>query len=78
MKRKKAVIVFAAVLTLLLVAIFVFLMMGGNVPNPPKAAVSNVSMDVGIQKDYANYGIMPPSVNYTVKNLNSIDITMSA
>ena len=75
MDRKNARILAAAFLALLVVAAIVFIMMGGNVPDSPKIVVSNVSMDVGILSDYVNYGVMPSSVNYTVKNLNNIDIT---
>jgi hypothetical protein len=74
MNRKKAVIAVIAILTLLVLVGIVLLIMEGNVPNSPKIAVSNVSLDLGVQSATVNYGVMPPSVNYTVENLNNIDV----
>ena len=50
-------------------------MMGGNVSISGKIAVSNVSIDLGFQSANVNYGVIPPSVNYTVENLSNIDVT---
>jgi hypothetical protein len=75
MNRKKAVVLAVAVLALLVVVGVVLFMISGNVPNSQKIAVSKVSLDLGVQSATVNYGVIPPSVNYTVKNLNSIDVT---
>jgi hypothetical protein len=75
MNRKKAVTVVAAILALLVLVGVILFLMGGNVPNSQKIAVSNVSIDLGVQSATVNYGVIPPSVNYTVENLNNIDIT---
>jgi hypothetical protein len=75
MNRKKAVIVVIAILVLLVLVGVVLFMLGGNIINSKKIAVSNVSIDLGIQSTTVNYGVIPPSVNYTVKNLNKIDVT---
>ena len=73
MNRRKAVIaVFAILALLVLVGVVLFMM--GNVPNSRKIAVSNVSLDLGVQSATVNYGVMPPSVNYTVENLNNIEV----
>ena len=74
MKRKKAVTVVIAILALLVLVGVVLFMMGGNVPNSQKIAVSHVSIDLGVQSATVNYGVMPPSVNYTVENLNKIEV----
>ena len=71
MNRKKAIIVVIAILALLVVVWFLF----QNTPNSQKIIVSNVSIDLGVQSATVNYGVIPPSVNYTVKNLNNIDVT---
>jgi len=55
-----------------LVGVVLFMM--GNVPNSQKIAVSNVSLDLGVQSATVNYGVIPPSVNYTVENLNNIEV----
>ena len=74
MLRKKAVIAVIAILALLvLVGVFLF-MMGGNVPNFKKIAVSNISLDLGVQSATVNYGVTLPSVNYTIENLNNFDV----
>ncbi len=74
MHRKKVVIAVIAILALLaLVGVALFLM-GGNVHNSQKIVVSNVSLDLGVQSATVNYGITPPSVNYTVRNLNNIEV----
>jgi hypothetical protein len=75
MNRKKAVIVVIAIVVLLVLVGVVLFMLGGNIINSKKIAVSNVSIDLGIQSTTVNYGVIPPSVNYTVKNLNKIDVT---
>jgi len=73
MNRRKAVIaVFAILALLVLVGVVLFMM--GNVPNSQKIAVSNVSLDLGVQSATVNYGVIPPSVNYTVENLNNIEV----
>jgi len=73
MNRKKAAIaVFAILALLVLVGVVLFMM--GNVPNSQKIAVSNVSLDLGVQSATVNYGVIPPSVNYTVENLNNIEV----
>jgi hypothetical protein len=74
MNKKKAVIAVIAILALLVLVGVVLFMMGGNVPNSQKIAVSNVSIDLGVQSTTVNYGVMPPSVNYTVENLNNIEV----
>jgi hypothetical protein len=74
MNRKKAVIAVIAILALLVLFGVVLFMMGGNVPNSQKIAVTNVSLDLGVQSATVNYGVMPPSVNYTVENLNNIEV----
>jgi len=75
MNRKKAVTVVAAILALLVLVGVILFLMDGNVSNSQKIAVSNVSIDLGVQSATVNYGVIPPSVNYTVENLNKIDIT---
>jgi hypothetical protein len=75
MNRKKAVTVAVAILALLIMVGVVLFLMGGNIPNTKKIAVSNVRIDLGVQSATVNYGVVPPSVNYTVENLNNIDIT---
>ena len=70
MNRKKAIIAVIAILVLLVVVWFLF----QNSPNSQKIAVSNVSIDLGVQSATVNYGVLPPSVNYTVENLNNIDV----
>jgi hypothetical protein len=74
MRRKKAVIAVIAITALLVLVGIVLLMMGGNVANSQKIAVSNVSLDLGVQSAAVNYGVTPPSVNYTVENLNNIEV----
>jgi hypothetical protein len=71
MNRKKAAIAAIAILALLVLVGVVLFMKGGNAP---KIAVSNVSIDMGVQSATVNYGVIPPSVNYTVKNLNNIEV----
>ncbi len=73
MIRKKAAIVVA--ILALSVVVGVILLMMGQTPNSQKIAVSNVSIDLGVQSATVNYGVIPPSVNYTVENLNNIDVT---
>ena len=74
MHRRKVVIAVIAILVLLVLVGVVLFMMGGNVPNSQKIAISNVSIDLGVQSAIVNYGIMPPSVNYTIENLNNIEV----
>jgi hypothetical protein len=74
MNRKKAIIAVAVLVLLVLVGVVLF-MMGRNVPISQKIAVSNVSIDLGVQPTNVNYGVIPPSVNYMVENLNNIDVT---
>ena len=71
MNRKIAIIVVIAILVLLVVVWLLF----QNTPNSQKITVSNVSIDLGVQSATVNYGVLPPSVNYTVENLNNIDVT---
>ena len=71
MNRKKAIIVVIAILALLVVVWLLF----QNTPNSQKITVSNVSIDLGVQSATVNYGVIPPSINYTVENLNNIDVT---
>jgi hypothetical protein len=71
MNRKKAIITVIAILALLVVVWFLF----QNTPNSQKIIVSNVSIDLGVQSATVNYGVIPPSINYTVENLNNIDVT---
>jgi hypothetical protein len=73
MNRKKASMA-ALVIGALLILVFILFMVGWNPPTQ-KIALSNITMDVGVQSSNVNYGIIPPSVNYTVKNLNTIEIT---
>lgn len=75
MNRKKAVIFVIAILALLAIFGVVLFLMDGNVPSSQKIAVSNVSIDLGVQSATVNYGVIPPSVNYTAENLNNIDVT---
>jgi hypothetical protein len=70
MDRKKAVIIVIAILALLVIVWFLF----QNTPNSPKIAISNLKLDLGVQSDNVNYGVSPPAANYTVENLNSIDV----
>jgi hypothetical protein len=78
MNRKKKVTLAIAVIALLVLVGVVLFLIGGNVPNSQKIAVSNVSLDLGVQSATVNYGVIPPSVNYTVENLNNIDTTTVA
>lgn len=72
--RKKAIIIVTVIAILaLVVVVWVFLPRG--TPNSQKIAVSNVSIDLGVQSATVNYGVIPPSVNYTVENLNNVDVT---
>jgi len=71
MKRKKAIITVIAILALLVVVWFLL----QNTPNSQKIDVSNVSIDLGVQSATVNYGVLPPSANYTVENLNNIDVS---
>jgi hypothetical protein len=71
MNRKKAIIGVIAILALLVVVWLLF----QNTPNSQKITLSNVSIDLGVQSATVNYGVIPPSVNYTVENLNNIDVT---
>jgi hypothetical protein len=72
MNRKKAVIIIIATLALLVVVlVFLFL----NTPNSQKIAISNLRIDLGVQPENVNYGVTPPVANYTIENLNSIDVT---
>ena len=71
MNRKIAIIVVVAILALLVVVWLLF----QNTPNSQKITVSNVSIDLGVQSATVNYGVIPPSINYTVENLNNIDVT---
>jgi hypothetical protein len=70
MNRKNAIIPVIAILALLVIVWFLL----QNTPNSQKIAVSNVSIDLGVQSATVNYGVLPPSVNYTVENLNNIDV----
>jgi hypothetical protein len=74
MHRKKAVIAVIAILVLLVAAGIVLFIMSGNVSDSRKIAVSNVSLDLGVQSPIVNYGVMLPSINYTVENLNNIKV----
>jgi len=71
MNRKIAIIVVIAILVLLVVVWLLF----QNTPNSQKITVSNVSIDLGVQSATVNYGVIPPSINYSVENLNNIDVT---
>jgi hypothetical protein len=71
MNRKIAIIVVVAILALLVVVWLLF----QNTPNSQKITVSNVSIDLGVQSATVNYGVIPPSINYTIENLNNIDVT---
>jgi hypothetical protein len=71
MNRKKAIIGVIAILALLVVVWLLF----QNTPNSQKITVSHVSIDLGVQSATVNYGVIPPSINYTVENLNNIDVT---
>ncbi len=75
MNRKKAAIVAVALLVLLVIVGVILFMMGQNAPNSQKIAVSNVSIDLGVQSTNVNYGVIPSHVNFTVENLNNVDIT---
>ena len=70
MDRKKAVIIVIAILVLLVIVWFLF----QNTPNSPKIAISNLKLDLGVQSDNVNYGVSPPAANYTIENLNNIDV----
>ena len=70
MDRKKAVIIVIAILALLVAVWFLF----QNTPNSPKIAISNLKLDLGVQSDNVNYGVSPPAANYTIENLNNIDV----
>ena len=72
MNRKKATIIVIAILALLVV-LLVFLFR--NTPSSQKIAVSNLSIDLGVQPENVNYGVTPPVANYTVENLNNVDVT---
>ena len=72
MNRKKAIIIVIAILALLVV-LLVFLFR--NTPSSQKIAVSNLSIDLGVQPENVNYGVTPPVANYTVENLNNVDVT---
>jgi hypothetical protein len=71
MNRKKAIIIVIAILVLLVVVWFLF----QNTPNSQKIAISNLTLDLGVQSDNVNYGTSPPAANYTIENLNNIDVT---
>ncbi len=75
MNRKNKAIVAIAISALLVIVGVVLFIMGGTVPSQ-KIAVSNVSIGLGVQSTTINYGVTPPSVNFTVENLNDIEITM--
>jgi hypothetical protein len=70
MDRKKAVIIVIAILVLLVAVWFLF----QNTPSSPKIAISNLKLDLGVQSDNVNYGVSPPAANYTIENLNNIDV----
>ena len=72
MNRKKATIIVIAILALLVV-LLVFLFR--NTPSSQKIAVSNLIIDLGVQPENVNYGVTPPVANYTVENLNNVDVT---
>jgi hypothetical protein len=72
MNRKKAIIVVIAIFVLLVV-LLVFLFR--NTPSSQKIAVSNLSIALGVQPENVNYGTTPPVANYTVENLNNVDVT---
>jgi hypothetical protein len=74
MNRKKTAIVAIVVIALLGMVGVVWFMMGVN-PNSQKIAVSNLSIDLGVQSDNVNYGTSPPAANYTVENLYNVDVT---
>jgi hypothetical protein len=71
MNRKKAIIIVIAILVLLVAVWFLF----QNTPNSQKIAISNLRIDLGVQSENVNYGVSPPVANYTVENLNNIDVT---
>jgi hypothetical protein len=72
MNRKKAIIIVIAILAFLVVlSVFLF----RNTPSSQKIAVSNLSIDLGVQPENVNYGVTPPVANYTVENLNNVDVT---
>jgi hypothetical protein len=73
MNRKIAIIgVIVILASLVLVLFFSF----NGTPNLQKIAISNFRIDLGVQTEGLNYGgLRPPIADYTIKNLNSIDVT---